>query len=259
MNAKEITLKTIQSNRFTVGKSIKGKGLEIYPYDTNVFYAFGKLNEKDFEKFKVLKEYDFKKLYVESYYEDGKWLGDKTFNPNVSFEIFYNKVLKEPQRFSSIRVNKIGEKIGHISLSKYKSDRQSQIELCEDLLKLLGLTIRGEVYESYNDIEYDDEIYNFKSHGDYYCKGDYLLEHGSNICESTSDSIYFDGRMSNYNESEFSIFEFDEDEYLKEIDPEESISVYHRKGKDWYIGYALQDKEMNIYFRDENYEYGATC
>lgn len=257
MNAKDITLRTIRENGFKTGKSIKGKGLEIYAPEIRVMHSYGELSSKQIEEFNSLVEkYDVEKLYLSSYYEDGTWSGTQTYETQVcKFVDLHKIIISNPKSFTSIQVNRIGEKLGHISLSKYKSDRQSQIELCEDLLKLQGLTIRGEVYESYNDIEYDDEIYNFKSHGDYYCKGDYLLEHGSNICESTSDSIYFDGRMSNYNESEMSIFEFDEGEYLKEIDPKESISVYHRKGKDWYIGYSLEEKEMNIYFRDENYEY----
>lgn len=257
MNAKDITLRTIRENGFKIGKSIKGKGLEIYAPEIRVMYSYGELSSMQIEEFKSLVEkFEAEKLYASSYYVDGKWSGSQSYETQVCKFIDLHKLfLENPKSFTSIQVNKIGEKIGHISLSKYKSDRQSQIELCQDLLKLQGLTIRGEAYESYNDIEYDDEIYTFKSHGDYYCKGDYLLEHGSNTCESTSDSIYFDRRMNNYNESEMNIFEFDECEYLKEIDPEESISVYHREGEDWYIGYSLQDKEMNIYFKDENYEY----
>lgn len=257
MNAKDITLRTIRENGFKIGKSIKGKGLEIYAPEIRVMYSYGELSSMQIEEFKSLVEkFEAEKLYASSYYVDGKWSGSQSYETQVCKFIDLHKLfLANPKSFTSIQVNKIGEKIGHISLSKYKSDRQSQIELCQDLLKLQGLTIRGEAYESYSNIEYDDEIFNFKSHGDYYCKGDYLLEHGSSTCESTSDSIYVDGRMSNFNESEMNIFEFDECEYLKEIDPEESISVYHRKGKDWYIGYSLEDKEMNIYYKDENYNY----
>lgn len=257
MNAKKITLRTIRENGFKIGKSIKGKGLEIYAPETRVMYSYGELSSMQIEEFKSLVEkFEAEKLYASSYYVDGIWSGSQSYETQVCKFIDLHKLfLANPKSFTSIQVNKIGDKLGYISLSKYKSDRQSQIELCQDLLKLQNLTVRGHAYETYCDIEYDDEIYNFKSHGEYYYKGDYALEHGSKTCESKSDCIYFDGRMSNYNETEMSIFEFDEGEYLKEIDPKESISVYHRKGKDWYIGYSLEEKEMNIYFRDENYEY----
>ncbi|MFX4253355.1 hypothetical protein ACOL21_11050, partial [Aliarcobacter butzleri] len=84
---------------------------------------------------------------------------------------------------------------------------------------------------------------------------DYILKHGNNICEIQSDCIYFDGRMENYNESEMDFYEFDEGEFLKDIDPEESICVYNRKYKDWYIGYSLNQKYMSLSYKQVGYDY----
>lgn len=50
-------------------------------------------------------------------------------------------------------------------------------------------------------------------------------------------------------------FEFDEGEYLKEIDPNNQIAVYHRKGKDWYVGYSIFVQDMLICYKDEDTEY----
>lgn len=257
MNAKELTTKTIIENGFVIGNKIKGKGLEIIEGETRVFYSYGELSSDELEKFKKLVEqYDENKMYFSSYYIDGVWSKTQTFKTQaIPFKKLYKMILKNPSRFTSIQVAKVGEKLGHISLSKYKSDRDSQIELCQDLIALEGLSIRGDYYDCSSDGEYDDEIFHFKSQGDHYWNGDYLLEHGSSVCECPSDSIYFKGRMINYNESELEFFVFDEGEYLKEIDPEETISVYQRDGKYWYIAYALEEKEMLIYSKREDYEY----
>ncbi len=40
--------------------------------------------------------------------------------------------------------------------------------------------------------------------------------------------------------------------YFKEIDPAESIALYHRKGKDWYIGYSLELEDVYITYKDRD-------
>ena len=61
--------------------------------------------------------------------------------------------------------------------------------------------------------------------------------------------------MDNYNESVMSHFEFDEGEYLKYIDLEEDIFVYHRKAKDWYVGYSLNSRDMTLSYKRDDYNY----
>lgn len=263
MKAKELTLKTITENGYIIGNTIKGKGLEIFKPDVRVMSSktnmYSVCIEDDTKRLLSLKEReDFSELYVVQYSHMESWYNPCTFETqHISLENFISEYLKSPESFRSFDINKRPQKIGHISLSKYKSDKNSQIQLCQDLMALNGVSVYGEAFEDSWDMEYDDEIMKFTHHRDgNYWNGDYHLEHGNNWCEPKSECSYFDGRMSNYNEmimQEFS--ELDEGGYLKEIDPEETISVYHRKGKDWYVGYSINSEEMYVYYKDDNCTY----
>lgn len=246
MNAKQITIKNIQDNGYVIGKTIKGKGLEIFEADSRVFYSY---NVSKTTLDKELDKHKNSNFYVESYkLKNDKYYSDlKTPINNFSIDL---------DNLDFLSIKKEGSFIGYISLSKYKSDRDDQIKLCRDLLKLQQIETRDEVFESYYDIDYDDSIKSFKSdsNGNYW-DGDYILKHGNNLCEIQSDCIYFDGRMDNYSESEMDFYEFDEGECLKDIDPEESICVYNRKYKDWYIGYSLNQRYMNISYKQIGYSY----
>lgn len=246
MNAKQITIKNIQDNGYVIGKTIKGKGLEIFEADSRVFYSY---NVSKTTLDKELDKHKNSNFYVESYkLKNDKYYSDlKTPINNFSIDL---------DNLDFLSIKKEGSFIGYISLSKYKSDRDDQIKLCRDLLKLQQIETRDEVFESYYDIDYDDSIKSFKSdsNGNYW-DGDYILKHGNNLCEIQSDCIYFDGRMDNYNNSVMDYYEFDEGECLKDIDPEETICVYNRKYKDWYIGYSLNQKYMNISYKEIGYDY----
>lgn len=246
MNAKQITIKNIQDNGYVIGKTIKGKGLEIFEADSRVFYSY---NVSKTTLDKELDKHKNSNFYVESYkLKNDKYYSDlKTPINNFSIDL---------DNLDFLSIKKEGSFIGYISLSKYKSDRDDQIKLCRDLLKLEQIKTRDEVFESYYDIDYDDSIKSFKSDSNSnYWDGDYILKHGNNICEIQSDCIYFDGRMDNYNNSVMDYYEFDEGECLKDIDPEESICVYNRKYKDWYIGYSLNQRYMNISYKQIGYNY----
>ena len=200
MNAKQITLKNITDNSYIVGKSVKGKGLEIFSDAKTVFYKYGGSCSKS-EIEEKLDKHDKSKLYVESYREtrDTPWVCDQ----RIPLEYF----TLDLESLECLTIKKESSLLGYIPLSKYKSDKDSQVELCRDLLKLEQIETRDEVFDSYYDIDYDDSIKSFKSdsNGNYW-DGDYILKHGNNICEIQSDCIYFDGRMSNYNESEMDFY-----------------------------------------------------
>ncbi|MCT7563343.1 hypothetical protein ACOTWR_11695 [Aliarcobacter butzleri] len=249
MNAKQITIKNITDNGYVIGKTIKGKGLEIFSQDTIVFHSYGSKYTLE-EVNSKLEKHSIDKLYIESYRADKD--SSSIYNLKLPLESFP----LELHMLYAVTVKKEGEFLGYISLSKYKSDRDDQIKLCIDLLKLQQIETRDEVFDSYYEIDYDDSIKSFKSdsNGNYW-DGDYILKHGNNICEIQSDCIYFDGRMENYNESEMDFYEFDEGEFLKDIDPEESICVYNRKYKDWYIGYSLNQKYMSLSYKQVGYDY----
>lgn len=247
MNAKNITIKNIKDNGYVIGKSIKGKGLEIFEADSRVFYSY---NVSKTTLDKELDKHKNSNFYVESY----KLKNDAKYYSDLKIPI--NNFSIDLDNLDFLSIKKEGSFIGYISLSKYKSDRDDQIKLCRDLLKLQQIETRDEVFDSYYDIDYDDSIKSFKSdsNGNYW-DGDYILKHGNSLCETQSDCIYFDGRMDNYNNSVMDFYEFDEGECLKDIDPEETICVYNRKYKDWYIGYSLNQRYMNISYKQIGYSY----
>ena len=66
MNAKQITIKNITDNGYVIGKSVKGKGLEIFSDEKTVFYKYlGTCSNKEIED--KLSKYDKSKLFIESY------------------------------------------------------------------------------------------------------------------------------------------------------------------------------------------------
>jgi hypothetical protein len=249
MNAKQITLKNITDNGYIIGKSVKGKGLEIFSNEKTVFYKYlGTCSNEEIED--KLSKHDKSKLFIESYRvsSDTPWV----CNQRIPLDDF----VLDLASLECLTIKKESSLLGYIPISKYKSDKDSQVELCRDLLRLEQIETRDEVFDSYYDIEYDDSIKTFKSDSSgYYWNGDYILKHGNNICEIKSDCAYFDGRMDNYNELVMDDYEFDEGGYLKYIDPEETICVYNRKYKDWYIGYSLNQKYMNISYKKIGYDY----
>ena len=54
MNAKELTLKNIQDNSFVAGKSVKGKGLEVFEANRRIMYIYKDFSDKVI--FKKLRE-----------------------------------------------------------------------------------------------------------------------------------------------------------------------------------------------------------
>lgn len=258
MKAKELTLKNIQDNSYVIGKSVKGKGLEIFKSNSRIMYLYRDFSDMEISNFKeLITKYDANKLYVSSYYRNGIWSGNKTFeNQDIPFQEFYDLVLSGKDEVNQFSIELKGELLGYVSVSKYNSTQDSQAELLMDLLKLEGTEVYGDFHDDYWDHEGDSSVLEFQSdsYGSYYT-GNYYLEHGNNVCEHTSECIHIDGRMKNYNGSEMDMFEFDESGWLKEIDPDETISVYHRKGKDWYVGYSLNSREMICNYRNEDYVY----
>ena len=64
MNTKQITLKNITDNGYIIGKSVKGKGLEIFSDEKTVFYKYlGTCSNKEIED--KLSKYDKSKLFIE--------------------------------------------------------------------------------------------------------------------------------------------------------------------------------------------------
>lgn len=244
MNAKQITLKNITDNGYIIGKSVKGKGLEIFSNEKTVFYKYlGTCSNEEIED--KLSKHDKSKLFIESYRvsSDTSWV----CNQRIPLDDF----VLDLASLECFSIKKESSLLGYISVSKYTSDRSSQVSLLEDLICIEGFKVDGDVFDDYYDaVEYNDEVKDFQK--DKWC-GDYHLEHGSGLCGDYAE--FFNGRMDNYNESVMSHFEFDEGEYLKYIDLEEDIFVYHRKAKDWYVGYSLNSRDMTLSYKRDDYNY----
>lgn len=143
--------------------------------------------------------------------------------------------------------------LGYIPLDNYTSNRESQLLLLEKLIDIKGFKIFEDEYSNYYDcVIYNDSIRYFKP----YCqtKSNYSLIHGSELATKNSD-FYLDGRMENYHSSVMDYFQFDKEKILKQIDPNNLISVVTRKYKDWYVDYSLNIQEMKLFYRDDDFDY----
>ena len=265
MNAKEISIKNIEEYGYKVGKSIRGKGTEVLRKDFQIlstWTTYIKRMDIDYIN-KTISKYPIEKLYIEtiSYNNDRtKHYSDaESSRKEVDIKKLIESKFKNVESFS-VR-HEGGSLIGYISLNKYKSDLESQQELILDLMRLEGKTIYQDdfISEEVDSLEYEEDVISFKLYrDDEYWNGDYRLVHGNNYyVEDTGECEFVNGKISNYNDSvldDFWNYEFDEGliPYLKEVEPDDKIAVYTRKGKDWYIGYAYDEEEVTIYYLDED-------
>jgi hypothetical protein len=159
--------------------------------------------------------------------------------------------------------------IGHLSLSKYGRDLESQKQMVTDLLELDGIKIHGEIEESDYDLASADKIREFDradKDGNRY-DGDFYMVHGNEpyAFDKTSEMTdYINGKPSHYHDTvgdEFwsSTYEECMKPYLDELDPKGIVSVYHRKGKDWYVAPTLKMTEIAISYFDEEYNDAGEC
>ena len=116
----------------------------------------------------------------------------------------------------------------------------------------------GRLYDYYYDDP--DEVITFSSRArdDTYYNGDYTLEHGPTGCEYTGSAEYIDCRVHNYNDSvvdDFWSFTMSDEDPFAHDDPEGVVSVYHRKGKEWYVGHGIEEEEIVIGHNNDDFEY----
>ena len=157
----------------------------------------------------------------------------------------------------SMSLRGIPAKLVQVDLSGYSSTYDSQKELLADIYTFEGLNvIEDEVYDYYDEPDSIIKFTQYDSNGTYY-NGDYSLEHGPTMCED-DDAVCVDGRLSNYNDIAVETFwDFDmsnEDQFAYD-DPEGLVSVYHRKGKDWYIGMGIETECHIIKYASDNHQH----
>jgi hypothetical protein len=252
------------------GKSVKGKGIEIFEADKSFdsSWSYG-LKDGSFHARLLAKiekdQVDVDRLVIQRFYRENddcrRYIKPSEF-PSITDIVSGNALADCTEIYIDIK----GEKLyGYLPLSKYDAnDITSMYQLVKDVNTLIGYKTSEQVLNSSYD-EFEEDI-TFKGDGEcstggYYSKySDHCHVHGglSVMNPDWKEVVKFDGRLSNYNDgvvSDFWAWDLDcEKEYLKELDPEDHIAVYHRKGKDWFVGYTLHSEEYELYYLDENGE-----
>lgn len=252
------------------GKSVKGKGIEIFEDDRSFdgSWSYGlkdgtflnRLIEK-IEKDPAVMD----RLFIKEFYRQdagpSRYLKPHEM-PSIA-DVVSGEALKD---CTEISIWIKGVKLyGHLALSKYDAkDITSMHQLVKDVNTLMGYKTSDQVLDSSYD-EFDEDI-TFKGEGEcstggYYSKySDHCHVHGglSVMNPDWKEVVEIDGRLSNYNDgvvSDFWDIDLDcEKEYLNELDPKDNIAVYHRKGKDWFVGYTLHSEEYELYYLDDDGE-----
>lgn len=252
------------------GKSVKGKGIEIFEADKSFdsSWSYGlkdgsfltRLNEKIAKDPSVID-----RLFIKEFYrQDGapsRYLKPHEM-PSIA-DVVSGEALKDCTEISIWIKGVI--LYGHLALSKYDAkDITSMHQLVKDVNTLMGYKTSDQVLDSSYD-EFDEDI-TFKGEGEcstggYYSKySDHCHVHGglSVMNPDWKEVVEIDGRLSNYNDgvvSDFWDMDLDcEKEYLNRLDPQDNIAVYHRKGKDWFVGYTLHSEEYELYYLDDDGE-----
>lgn len=258
MNAKQITLENIKNYGSIIGSSIRGKGLEIYDFPK---YA-GMLYENTSDERKaILVKLDPDKVFVkECRYlsEDGKEVISKNYDNDFKSSLLRHDVKKIFENdfagFGYISFYEIPKKLGYISVSKYDATLDSQKGLITDLLAL----DEKEIYT--NEREYcekdNDAIFFEHNNEDDYYNDDYSLEYGGHYAMDKTAAEHIDTRVYDANWSVVEDFwNFREKERFSEIDPNETVSIYHRKGKDFYVTHSLEEFDMTLVYKEEEFNY----
>lgn len=267
---KEIIIKNLtEVIGVKIGKSVKGKGLEIFEADKDYFATGWSMTLGDGSFLEALKEKIEKnginpsKLSVTSFFEKGEqgrgYLRKGQF-PAIE-DVLSGEALKP---CSEIRLSLLGDTFyGYLALSKYDAkDITSMHQLVKDVNTLMGYETSDQVIGSSYD-EFDEDI-TFKGEGECApCNTRYENHchvHGglSVMNPGWREVVEVDGRLSSYNDGvveDFWNWDLEcEQSWLKEIDPKGNIAVYHRKGKDWFIGYTLHEEEYELSYLDEDGE-----
>ncbi|MCK9552338.1 hypothetical protein [Aquamicrobium sp.] len=261
---KELIQQTFENNLNQIGLKIKrvvrGKGFEIVK-SNRLFASSWSMNLENGKFHKDLlhkinsTQTDISELVINEFYDktQKRYLKQKEF-PLIE-DILSGVGLKN---CSEIRIEqRFNEVLGYIPASKYDmTDIKSIYQLIKDCLSLEG-------YDSYDemlDSSYDDfsDTIEFKEENGW--SNGYTHIHGELIAmdSKSSDIIDQNWRVDNYNDSVIQDFWDDElgfiQEYLKEIDPNDDISVYTYKGKKGHIGYSLKTQECYFEVLDDDGE-----
>lgn len=241
---------------FEFGSYIRGKGLEIFYPEHYVFTKHRNTSPYFFDDYSI--KYEIEKYVKEE--AEKFFLNITTSKERHETHSIANIDTICFSDVKSLTLRKKREKVGYINTGKYDMSLDSQLELVNDLYSLVG-DVKTKVetcqYEGFgeNYVLADTRTSNsFYSDLGY----DYYVFHEKGALVDENSAEYFEGRMSNYNhlvDEDFWLFEQDGfKEYFSELDPYSTVSVYARKGKDWYIAPICQEHEAEIAYKDEDEE-----
>lgn len=259
---KNIIEKNIELIGVKVGKSIKGKGLELFECDT-VFdssWSYG-IEDGTFLK-RVLGKIEkdpsvLERLFIVEFYDKEEKRYLKGTMPSIE-EVLSGDALA---RCSEIRILKRGIKFyGYLPLGKYDAKSlDSMYQLVKDVNAHMGYKTLDEVL-GYSGYEFD-EVVDFQEENGWDKDRNNLRHiHGglTAMKREASEVIDQDWKLDNYNDQivdDFWNFDLENtQDYLKELDPEGVVSIYTYKGKKGHFGYSLQEEELYLNYLEDGEE-----
>lgn len=258
----ELIKKNIKAADFKYGKSVKGKGLEIFLPDINILFRHRdySLENKFFTKEEAAEKANLVFSKVEK--ESSKFYIKFDFNEkkfNIDSE---EKLTSMLTKHSSFSLYEKAKKIGYIKVSSYDKSYTSQCQLVKDLTKLDGYDTYEEIVDgNYDTFDGAREVEG-SEYSNYYLMGDgYELLTGNDLVwKNHEDATHIDTRLDYYDEVTVDDFWYldgieELKNNLKEVDPDGDVTVYHRKGKDFYVTPTLETKECNLLHFLEDYKY----
>ena len=265
MNLKEMISSNIASLGYRVQDSVRGKGLAVYTHAAFITGAWLIEPENRIEKIRKIldkaEKVGFDNLYIPSITIYGRKYRFETFKESLRVFNVEDTLRNKAEDISDIEIYKKPKFLGYIPVSKYDATLESQQDMLYDVLFFDGKEIYGNEFYVEDEFCIDqlDEVVEFYKpyNGDSYVKGDYSLVHGGEICDFTGDAEYIDCRVSNYSENvvnDFWNFTIADEDVFSFDDPDDKVSVYHRKGKEWYVGYSYNQDDLEIIYLDEEGE-----
>lgn len=195
-----------------------------------------------------LKNYNFEDIYMSYYFNYGKPYFYKNKEESIKNYPLSRAITNNFTEITNVKfaIQNTKVPLGYINTENYDTSLKSQQNLVKDVLKILGFSVYGDFNDEQNAEKLEELINPYT---------DYELLHGNTeYCEELSLSEYVDGKLYNYNNSVLEEFwNFDKEaniEYLNDMDPDNSITVCHRKGKDFYIGYGIEEYEYEIKYKE---------
>jgi hypothetical protein len=272
VNKKEIIHNNIKECGYCPGVAIRGKGTEILSHPKCIVTGWGLdsddegnvAREKNLLR-KAIEKHGIDNLFVKEVRIAGK-SGSTSFN-------FEGNHLASLRKFPLYKMLKTDFKdIVYVSLytipvvKAYVKMRNfdSSLESQQDMIRgILWDAEQKSIIDEFMDSSYD-EFENqmwFKCMGNredtWEYDGDYTLYHGPSLCRSDDVVEQIEGRMETYNEAvieDFWNFTMTDEDPFAYDDPNGLVSVYSRKGKDWYVTSGIDQEQIFLTYRNEDGE-----